>query len=177
MEHSKFLRYCPNCYHYNKTLGICSYLSINIREDPGEFDKYCDGKYLSLIKGKIIKPFKEKVRPKNETRGELITVFSSNSNILFQFAKSVLDDNKIKYVTSGDYLNSLEGYVYCSQIKVYKQDTDISRKLLIEIEHTVYEPSNITDKKIKSFAGSWGMAFILFVIIAIMIIYILYNNR
>ncbi|MBL8007363.1 MAG: DUF2007 domain-containing protein [Ignavibacteria bacterium] len=177
MKQNKFLRYCPNCYHYNKTSGICSYINLNVREDPGEFIKYCDGKYLSLIEGKAIKPLKENDRPKKETKDELVTVFTSNSNILFQFAKSVLDNNKIKYVTTGDYLNSLEGYVYSSQIKVFKQYAEVSRKLLSEIEHTVYEPSNITDKKIKSFVGSWGMAILLLLIIAIMILYIIIINN
>lgn len=148
MEHNKFLRYCTNCNHYNKSFGICSYISSNIHDDPDEFTIFCNGNYLSLIEGKRIKPFREKEKPEFDTKEELVTIYTSNCNNLFHFAKSILDYNKLKYVSIGNFLNSLEGYVYSSQVKVFIQDSEVSRKLLSEIKQTVYEPSIITDKKL-----------------------------
>lgn len=124
----KFFQYCPNCNNYDESSGVCSYIHENVLEYPEKFVKYCDGKYLSLIKGKTIKPVKES-EISDEDESSLVSVFSSNNDALFQLAKSILDDNRIKYFSSGGYINVLNP----SEIKVFEKDWETARKLLNDL--------------------------------------------
>ncbi|MDQ3018980.1 MAG: hypothetical protein M3R36_00165 [Bacteroidota bacterium] len=63
-----------------------------------------------------------------------VSVFTTNNNALFQFAKSFLDNYKIKYTSTGNFLNTLNSAVYSAEIKIYKKDEKASRKLLSELE-------------------------------------------
>ncbi|MEO8666468.1 MAG: DUF2007 domain-containing protein [Ignavibacteria bacterium] len=71
-----------------------------------------------------------------------VSVFSSHNNALFQVAKSLLDENKIKYFSSGDYLNNLEAPVYSAEIRVFEKDEKSARELLSELVPAEYVPSD-----------------------------------
>lgn len=174
MEQNKFLRYCPNCKHYNKSSGVCSYINSNVLEDPNEFIKYCNGEYISLINGKKIQPLKERDAAIDEDELLLVSVFSSNNNALFQVAKSILDDNRIEYLSNGDYLNRLEAPVYSAEIKVFEKDEKTARELLSELEPNQYQPSSEFEKKALSLRWYWNLAIlILFIILLISIVLLL----
>lgn len=181
MEDKKFLRYCPNCTHYNQSTGACNYINENVLEYPARFIKFCNGKYLSLIKGKRIKPYNEnkmKVRDDVEIIPEMVTVFSQNNVALFQIAKSLLEANDIKFWANAAY-GSIVGLTgtgsYNLMIKVFEKDEKAARKILSKLTKAPpYVPSNKIDKKINSFIGRWAVVIILiFIITLIIVMYLL----
>lgn len=100
-ENKKYLRYCPNCTNYDSSTGVCTYVNENVMEYPNSFIKYCDGKYLSLIKGRKIEP--EIQFDDHEAAPKMVTVFSQNNYSLFHVTKTLLEDNKIKFWSNGAY--------------------------------------------------------------------------
>lgn len=173
----KFLQYCPNCNNYDESSGVCSYIHENVLEYPDKFVKFCDGKYLSLIKGKTIKPVKVS-EIGDEDEAMLVLVFSTNNNALFQVAKSLLDDNRIEYFSSGDFVNVLNPAVYGADIKVFEKDEENARKLLSQLKPAPYEPSSEFEKNIISQRWYWYVAIMLLMLLIILgILYFLNNSK
>ncbi len=168
----KFLRFCPNCNHYNKSTGICSYINEYVLEEPDMFVKFCDGKYLSLIKGKTIKPVKES-EIGDEDEALLVSAFSSNNNALLQVAKSILDDNKIEYFSSGDYINVLNPAAFAFEIKVFEKDGETARKLLSKLKPSQHNPKGKLEKKMLSLKWYWNVVIIIMLILLLIIFFLL----
>ena len=107
-----------------------------------------------------------------DDKTKLVNVFSSNNNYLFLVAKSVLDDSKIQYFSTGDNLNTLEGY--SAGLSVFEKEADTAREMLRGIVQTGHTPENKFDKKLLSSSGY--IVICLFLIFTLIMIYIFLSN-
>ena len=103
----------------------------------------------------------------NEDKETLVSVFSTNNNALFQVAKTLLNSFKIKFFSTGEFLNPMNAAVYSTEIKVFKKDEAAARKLLSELEPETYQPSSEVVNKILSLHWYWYVVGILILIMAI----------
>jgi hypothetical protein len=179
MEQKKFLRYCPNCTNYDESTGVCSYIHENVLQYPEKFIEHCDGKYLSLIKGRKIEPFIKNHKSDesiDEDNQSLVRVFSSTSFAVFQMAKSLLNENGIKFWSNGEYMPPmLSGTLYTFEIKVYNRNERAAEKILGKLEpaSVEYIPSNSSDKKMQSFIVRRGFLIIILSVVLMIILYYL----
>ena len=177
MDNKKFLRYCPNCTYYNKPSGICNYVNESIRDYPSSFIKYCNGEYLSLIKGKKNIP-ESKFDDDYDVNSEMVTVYSENNSAVFQIAKSMLTEQGIKFWSNGEYAGVMISRIpYILTIKVFKKDEKAARKVLSKLTPTEpYVASNATDRKINAFIGRWALVIILFFIILMITVFLIFKS-
>ena len=177
MDNKKFLRYCPNCTHYNKPSGICNYINENIRDHPASFIKYCNGEYLSLIKGKKIIP-ESKFDDVHDVDSEMVTVYSENNSAVFQIAKSMLTEQGIKFWSNGEYAGVMVSRIpYVLIIRVIKKDEHAARKILSKLTPAEpYVASNETDRKINAFIGRWALVIIIFIIILMITVFLIFRK-
>ncbi|MEO8210755.1 MAG: hypothetical protein ABI840_09335 [bacterium] len=173
MNQKKFLAYCPNCNNYDEAAGACSYIHENVFQYPEKFIEYCDGKYLSLIKGKKIGVVNETEIDSNddaldEEHTMLVPVFNSTDNLSFLMAKSSLKLNGIKFWSNGEFIppNIIIQSAYPYKIKVFKKDEKAAQKILNELKPSVNQvaSTNESDKKEYSFIARWGIIIIIFLI-------------
>lgn len=105
-----------------------------------------------------------------EDKMNLIPVYSTNNYALFQMAKSILSNYKIKFYTTGEYLSPMEPAVYSAVIKVFEKDEKKARELLKELVQTDHIPSAEFDRKMYSSGGYWVIGIIIvFILIMIFI--------
>ena len=103
----------------------------------------------------------------------IVSVFNTNNQVLFQVAKSILDDNKLEYFSTGDVLNNMDPVLYCAEIKVFDKDETVARKLLNNLtEENIYIPDKVNEKY-RPFAGYLIIGSIL-ILISILISVILF---
>lgn len=182
MENKKYLRYCPNCTHYNPSGGACNYINENVMEYPERFIRYCDGKYLSLIEGSSIGPeVEEKIAPDDmHLIDDYVTVFAQNNLALFHIAKSLLDDAGIKYWSNAAYTTITRSLVptgYPLAISVFPKDEMLARKVLGDLQVAdAYVPKNNTDKKILRFVQRWGILLILLSVIFVLLMVLIFGR-
>lgn len=105
----------------------------------------------------------------------LISVFSSHNAALFQLAKTLLNEQKIKFWSNGEFMNAnLSGSPYTFEIKVHSNAEKTAKKLLNKlIISGQYEPTNEFDKKTKSFVGHWAIVIAGPVVIIMILIFLL----
>lgn len=178
MDNKKFLRFCPNCTHYDQSTGICSYLHENVREYPSSFIKFCNGEYLSLIKGKKIIP-EYKLDDDEEIIPEMVTVYEENNSSVFQIAKTMLSEQGIKFWSNGEYAGVMRSRIpYALTIKVVKKDEKAARKILNSLTSSgAYVASNETDRKINAFIGRWGIVIIIVSIALMIAAFFIFNEK
>jgi len=105
-----------------------------------------------------------------EDKINLIPVYSANNYALFQMAKSILRNYKIKFYTTGEYLSPMEPAIYSAVIKVFEKDEKIARELLSDLVQKDNIPSNEFDRKMYSSVGYWVIGIIIvFILIMIFI--------
>ncbi len=105
---------------------------------------------------------------KKEDNFNLIPVYSANNYALFQMAKSILGNYKIKFYTTGENLSPMEPAIYCAVLKVFEKDETAARELLKDLEQTEHLPESEFDREMFSTAGYWIIGIIIiFVIIMI----------
>ncbi|MEO8210404.1 MAG: hypothetical protein ABI840_07570, partial [bacterium] len=76
-------------------------------------------------------------------------------------------DNRIKFFSSGNYLNTLNPAVYRAEIKVYEKDERAARKLLGKLEPTSGPPLKLSAREY------WYLGIIVLSILIMIIIYLL----
>ncbi|MEO8663997.1 MAG: hypothetical protein ABI462_00760 [Ignavibacteria bacterium] len=79
---------------------------------------------------------------KEEDNIELVTVYSTCNNAIFQIAKNILKSNGIKFFSNAAYYGVISTRVYNSEIKVFPKDIEAAKKLLSELTPSSYEPPN-----------------------------------
>lgn len=192
MDRHKYTRYCPVCTHFNKSTGICSYLNENIKDYPESFFKFCNGEYLSLIKGRKILPeyrseVDEEIIPVGEEiisedekiTPDMVTVYSENNSALFQIAKTMLSEKGISFRSNGEYAGVMVSRIpYVLTIKVFKKDEKAARHILDNLTSTqTYAASNETDRKINAFIGKWGLIIIIVSILIMLAAFFIFNSK
>ena len=105
-----------------------------------------------------------------EDKMNLIPIYSANNYALFQMAKSILSNYKIKFYTTGEYLSPMEPAVYSAVIKVFETDEKAARELLKDLVQTEHVSSGEFDKRMFSMSGYWVIGIIIvFILIMIFI--------
>jgi len=112
----------------------------------------------------------------NEDEKMLISVFSTNNNAVFQVAKSILDNNRIKFFSNGDYLNTLNPAAYSAEIKVFKKNEKAARELLSELAPTSSDLSNEFENKKLTQRGYWYIAIILLSLIIMIVAFAIFKK-
>ncbi len=178
MDNEKYLRYCPNCNHFDESTGVCSYLHDNIKDYPASFIKLCNGEYLSLIKGKKIQS-EYMINDDDEIIPEMITVYEENNSSVFQIAKTMLTQNGIKFWSNGEYAGVMQSRIpYVLTIKVFQKDEKAARKILTSLTSSEpYVASNETDRKINTFIGRWGIVIIIVSIALMSAAFFIFNDK
>jgi hypothetical protein len=185
MAIKKYLRYCPNCTHFNKSTGICSYLYENIKDYPESFIKFCNGEYLTLIKGrKILPEYNSKddaeIIPDDEKIiPDMVTVYSENNSALFQIAKTMLSEKGINFWSNGEYAGVMVSRIpYILTIKVFKKDEKAARSILNNLSSTEpYIATNETDRRINTFMGKYGLIIIFVSVLIMLTVFFIFNEK
>ncbi len=104
----------------------------------------------------------------------LVSVFYSTNPVLFEAAKSLLNEHKIKFWSNGEYNKfNLTGSPYFYEIKVYKRNGKSAGKILSELS----EPSNqyVPSTKTQSFIVNRGIWIIILLVMIMIVIFLLFK--
>lgn len=98
-----------------------------------------------------------------ENMPEMVTVYSENNSALFQIAKTILNQNGIKFWSNGEYAGVMVSRIpYTLNIKVFKKDEKAAKEVLSSLTSgEPYVATNQTDRKINTFIGKWGLVIII----------------